>query len=204
MLAWQQIDPQRYAERIASGAQWLLETKGKKNPPSVHIGHDPQLVGWSWAADTHSWLEPTAFATIALVTTGHNNHPRTREAVRLILDRLLPDGGANYGNTLVLGNQLLPHLQPSSIVLWALRSQTVDDPRIGRTLDYLEHELTFRTGCASLAYAILTLTAWQRRPSNAAALLAEAFRRPTTKGNCYKIALLTLAAQPLTLFAESP
>ena len=201
MLAWQQVDPQQYAAAIQQGLEWLVRTEGTTNPKSEHVGHDTMLVGWSWAANTHSWLEPTAFATMALTATGHGQHPRNQQAVQLVVDRLLPAGGANYGNTMVLGNQLLPHLQPSSIALWALAWQQVDDPRIEKSLAYIEHELHNRTGCASLAYALLALTAWNRRPANSQALLDEALSRPGVQESCYKLALLSLAMhdEPLPL-----
>jgi len=47
-------------------------------------------------------------------------HPRADEAVQLMLDRILPGGGCNYGNTIVLDQLLRPHIQPTGIVLLAL------------------------------------------------------------------------------------
>ncbi len=182
ILAWQRLDTKRYADNIAAGVSWLLCHHGKTSPPSPHIGHNTMLTGWSWAADTHSWLEPTAFATLALTATGYGDHPRTREAVALLHDRLLPGGGCNYGNTQVLGQTLVPHLQPSGVVLWALAGETVASPRIEAAIDYMEHAVQQPTGCASLAYAIIALTAWRHRPANAEALIAEACSGPSQEG----------------------
>ncbi|QDU54896.1 hypothetical protein [Aeoliella mucimassa] len=200
-LAWREINAELYSEQLDRGIHWLLESKGKPNPQSEHVGHDTTLVGWSWAANTHSWLEPTAFATMALVAAGENQHPRTREAVRLMVDRLLPGGGANYGNTRILDQTLLPHLQPSSIVMWALAAQGSDDPRVERTLEYIEHELHRPTGCASMAYAIIALTAWNRRPADADKRILDAYNRLGTQDNCYKLSLLLLASNEQPLFA---
>ena len=97
------------------------------------LGHDSSLIGWPWVEGTHSWIEPTAWAVLALKAVGLRQHPRTREAVRLLVDRLLPEGGCNFGNTYVLGQQLLPHLQSSGICLLALAGEKIDDPRIDRT-----------------------------------------------------------------------
>ncbi len=193
VLAWEHAGAGRYADSIHRGIDWLLATKGKTNPQSPQIGHNTMLAGWSWAADTHSWLEPTALATMALTCTGHGHHPRTREAVEILVDRLLPDGGCNYGNTEVLGQTLLPHLQPSGIVLWALAAHQVDDPRIAASLAYLEREVTVPTGAASLAYALLALTAWGRRPNKADTLIEKTLQRSLTQ-SCYQLSLLTLAS----------
>lgn len=196
ILAWHHVGPQRYREPIERAVAWCLRTEGTTSPQHAHIGHDTNLVGWSWAADTHSWLEPTAFAVLALRATGHGAHPRCTEAVRLLQDRLLPGGGCNYGNTLVLGQTLLPHLQPSGVVAWALVGTAASDPRLLLTLDYLEREVARPTGSASLAFALVALAAWGRRPAAADSLIDEALRRSDATGSTYKLALLTLAAQP--------
>lgn len=85
---------------------YLLSSRGEKVDYSENVGHDTQLVGWPWVLGTHSWVEPTAMAVLALRHAGLGTHPRTLEACHLLADRWLPDGGANYGNTFVLGQQL--------------------------------------------------------------------------------------------------
>ena len=102
------------------GVEWLLATRGTTLERGERGGHDPMLVGWPWAEGTHSWVEPTALAVLALKAVGLGDHDRTREAVRLLHDRLFSDGGCNYGNTVVLGQELRPHLQPTAIALLAL------------------------------------------------------------------------------------
>lgn len=195
MLAWQEINAQNYADNIRRATEWTLQAKGTTSPRRPDIGHDCTLTGWSWAPNTHSWLEPTAFAVMALTATGNANHPRTTEAVEILVDRLMPGGGCNYGNTKVLGQPLLPHVQPTGIVLWALSQQNVDDPRIELSCNYLMRELESPTGCSSLAYALIGLAAWNRTPDNARALIAEALNRPQTRQSTYKLALLMLAEQ---------
>jgi hypothetical protein len=193
VMAWHESNPELFEAEIAAGVRWLLAEKGDAPARKAHIGHDTSLLGWSWNAGTHSWLEPTSFATMALKQTGHADHPRTREAVRLLVDRLLPAGGANYGNTLVLGQELLPHLQPSAIAMQALAGEEVDDPRIERSLAYIEQQLAAPTGVTSLAHALMALAAWNRCPANAEELVAEALDRQGTWVSTYKLALLALA-----------
>ena len=50
--------------------------------------------------------------------------PRIREAVRLLWDRQLPHGGWNYGNTVVLKQELRPHLLPTGLArIWPWRAK---------------------------------------------------------------------------------
>ncbi|MEX2172663.1 MAG: hypothetical protein WD851_25315 [Pirellulales bacterium] len=201
ILAWHQLDraadASDYSKPIACATKWALDSRGTTTERKQQIGHDTALVGWSWAADTHSWLEPTAFFVLALKAVGQGEHPRTREAMRLLFDRLLPNGGCNYGNTIVLGQPLLPHIQPTGIAMWALGGEEVQDHRIGLSLDYLEQQLSERTATASLCYGLLGLSANCRRPREAESWLEAAYRREQQRGpSCYKLALIALAATP--------
>ncbi len=167
------------------------------------LGHDSTLIGWPWVEGTHSWIEPTAWAVLALKSVGLAQHARTREAVRLLIDRLLPDGGCNFGNTFVLGQQLLPHLQSSGVCMLALAGEKDNDPRIGRTADYLEREISRHTATASLSFSLLGLAAHDRQPALVGPLLAAAAERMLVRDrSAHKLALLALAAQaadhPLT------
>jgi hypothetical protein len=195
MLAWQMVDRAQYADAIARAASWTLDARGTTTDRKEQIGHDTALIGWPWAAGTHSWLEPTAFFVLALRAIGQGEHPRTREGVRLLVDRILPHGGCNYGNTIVLGQPLLPHVQSTGIALWALGGEQIDDRRIGLSLDYLEQNLSDRTATASLCYALMGLAAHGRRPADADRWLEATFEREYKRGpTCYKLALLALAA----------
>ena len=93
-------------------AAWLLEQKGNAIAVDTAIGsvvgHDTTLVGWPWVEGTHSWVEPTAMAILALDREGFGDHPRVAEGIRVVLNRALAHGGWNYGNTSVFGRQLRP------------------------------------------------------------------------------------------------
>jgi len=173
---------------------WTLQEQGRVAPPSSQVGHDPSLVGWSWAADTHSWLEPTAMFVLALKAAGYHDHSRTREAVRLIVDRLLPEGGCNYGNTFVLGQLTLPQVQPTGIAMLALADEATHDPRVEKSLRYLESNIGPETTTSSLCFGLMALSAFERRPASSKQLLQEACQRTLERGeSCYKVALLLLA-----------
>jgi hypothetical protein len=202
ILAWSAVDGAGYDDRIERGVAWALAQKPWTEERHRVFGHDTTLEGWSWAANTHSWLEPTAFFVRALRGAGYEGHPRTRQAVKLLVDRLLPSGGANYGNTVVLGQELLQHLQPSGIALWALEGETVDDPRLGMSLDYLERAVREPTGVASLCWGVRGLAAHGRDVTGLAAALAEAAPRARRAGGVYKRALVALAAADIVRQAK--
>ena len=65
-----------YRSRALRGAEWLLLQKGKVTwissllyrwvPRKLPVQINPDLQGWPWTAGTASWVEPTAYALIAL------------------------------------------------------------------------------------------------------------------------------------------
>ncbi len=159
VLAWHAFDKLAYATNIEQGVNWMLQAKGKAMEQTDDMGHNTQLVGWSWAEGTHSWIEPTAFHVLALKTVGRGDHPRTREAITLLLDRQLPTGGCNYGNTSVLGQMLRPHIQPTGIALLALAGEQDQGNRIAKSVAWLRKALSKETTRASLAWGLLGLAA---------------------------------------------
>lgn len=195
LFAWSQADRKKYADRIEQGAQWALAQKPWLGVESDDTADDPTIAGWSWAADTYSWLEPTAFFVLGLRQAGYGDQPHARDGVRMLVDRLLPSGGANYGNTIVLGQELLAHVQPTGILTMALAGETIEDERYERTLDYLATAALEPTGTASLCYAIIGLVANDRPVDHFAAKLGEAWHRTENGGSVYKTALVAMAAK---------
>ena len=57
---------------------------------------------------------------LALKAVGFAGHDRVKEAVRMILNRQLPSGGWNYGNTTVFKRELLPMPEHTGQALCAL------------------------------------------------------------------------------------
>jgi hypothetical protein len=195
ILAWRAVDPKRYFNRTFNGKQWLLSVVGKPVPPSDEVGHDVSLIAWPWAEDTHSWLEPTTFSVLALRALGESEHERTMEGIKVMLDRLLPDGGCNYGNTIVLGQFLRPHVHPSGIVATGLAKQFDHTGRLGRMLDYLEAEGMVKAN-NTLCWALIGLSAHGRRPENADELLEASYKRVIAKDpSTQRLALLACAVQ---------
>lgn len=192
VLAWKLAEDGEFHAAIDRAVDWLLTHRGTSGPRPPELGHDTALVGWPWADNTHSWLEPTAFARVALIRAGWGSHPRVDEARRLLLDRQLPDGGCNYGNTLVLGQALLPHVHSTGIALWALADSPLEG-RLEKSAAYVERSLDGDTAAASLSWGLLGLAAHRRAPTDADPWLERAARRPTTLRAPLRQALLALA-----------
>lgn len=196
ILAWLQADSaheSRYGQ-IKRAVEWLLVMRGDPLAQSADLGHDSTLIGWPWVRGTHSWIEPTAWSVAALKAAGYAAHPRVREGVRLLIDRLLPGGGCNYGNTFVLGQALRPHMQPSGAALLALAGERDDSGRMQRTIGYVLREIGPDTTTSSLCHALLGLVAHGQRPVGANGYLAKAYQRTLARdGNAYHLALLLLA-----------
>lgn len=206
VLAW------RMAAEATSSAdravEWILALRARPLPRTWVFGHDTQLQAWPWVEGTHSWVEPTAINLMALKASGQGAHPRAREAVAMLLDRQLPSGGWNFGNTVVLGNTLRPHIQPTGLALAALAGEPSAQDACQRSLDYLQQNLSERTTTASLCYGLLGAAAHKGRPAQADAWLEAAFRRTLLgDGSAYRIALCLLAANqsscPWRVFCET-
>ena len=150
---------------------FLLATSGlslKKDPEPL-FSHNPEIPGWSWRADTAPWVEPTAMTMVALEAAGRGAEPRLDEGRLLLLDRQIPGGGWNYGNTAVFGQVLKPMPESTGMALNALGRKA---PR-----EVVQTSLAYLTDCVpalrtpwSLAWAIFGLGAWEARPGSADAL----------------------------------
>jgi hypothetical protein len=147
--------------RVASdrALTWLLANRGQSIPRSADFGHNSELVGWAYAENTHSWVEPTALAVLALKAAGRANEPATREGVAMLLDRQLPGGGHNYGNTYVLGQLIRPHVQPTGLALLALRGESDASDRLAKSIAWLRRNIGPETTPLSLGWALLGLKA---------------------------------------------
>jgi len=198
ILAWQH-DPNRESS-LKRARQFLLETSGthRRRLAGEPVGHDPALRGWPWIDRTHSWVEPTALALMALKTEGYREHERVREAVAMLLDRQLPKGGWNCGNTIVFGRELHPYLHSSGMALTALAG-LASLSEVGKTLTYLKAALPEVRTPLSLGWGVLGLTAWGERPPDSLAWIQESLSRQKRYGpyNTCWLSLLLVAAAPL-------
>jgi hypothetical protein len=200
ILAWQNLhanqDPQSRAVRF------LLDTAGTQFPLRTDApwAHDTMLKGWPWIDQTHSWVEPTAVSMMALRATGHGRHDRVLEAIRMMLDRQLPHGGWNHGNTLVFGRALHPMPESTGAALTGLAG-VVEQEKVAGSLDYLQGEVDRLRTPISLGWSLLGLAAWDMWPSNGAALVERCLANQSRYGEYDTSALCLLF---LGALAEEP
>ena len=176
---------------ISKAVHFILSTSGEhweKRENSI-IAHNPNLKGWPWSAGTHSWIEPTAMAILALKSCGYARHPRVSEAVRMILDRQLPGGGWNYGNTAVFGKTLRPEPETTGHALAAVAG-LVERTEVALSIDYLNRRIkNIRTPFA-LSWTIFGLTSWFERPKNYKNLILQSLKLQDRYGD-YDTSLLS-------------
>ncbi len=150
-------------EQLAPVARALLAIRGRhadlKDDEDVN-DVDGMLVGWPWAEGNFSWVEPTAWACLALRRVGQGDHPRVAEGQKLLLDRVLETGGLNYGNRRIFGVTLEPIPTPTSLSLLALQGRQ-EDPLVAKSLEYLAHHAAGSDDVDHLGYAILALDAFR-------------------------------------------
>ena len=144
----------------------LQAVKGDAIPDAAANRQDNSLQGWSWIGDTFSWVEPTAWAVLALKhwtrTPGITVDPaRIDVAERLLIDRCCAGGGWNYGNANVLGQDLKAFVPTTAIALLALQDRRTL-PAVVRSLDYLERAATLERSGVALSLALIALTAFGR------------------------------------------
>jgi hypothetical protein len=181
ILAW--LPDPAFASRVEAAAAWLLSHPGQhwaRETNSV-TGHDPSIKGWSWIEGTHSWVEPTAQAMLALAALGRAEAPQVAEAARMLLDRQLPDGGWNYGNTRVFRHMLLPIPESTGHALAALAGRTSRES-VAPSLGYLAGPDCAVATPLSAAWRAFGLTAWDAAPAEALSLLATTLERQSRYG----------------------
>ena len=195
IIAWATSD--HYQKEKDLAIQFLINFSGHHFPKNANsvAGHDTSIKGWPWIADTHSWVIPTGLAIIALQIVGVT-HQRILEGQQMILDRQLPQGGWNYGNTTVLGKELLPLPECTGVALHAL-SNTTDTTLIEKSIDYLIRELPNLRTPISLGWALMGLEAWGMKPSNSDELILESLHLQKKYGQfpLPSLALLLCAAK---------
>lgn len=195
VLAWK--NSPSHKSNWQRGVQFLLETTGIhwKNAPDEPIEHDASIRGWPWIADTHSWVEPTALAVCALRSSGLDKHERTSDGVRLLMNRQLPTGGWNYGNTKVFGKELHPAPESTGAALQALVG-LVGHNEVMKSLDYLTAEVRQAQTPIALGWGLLGLGAWGQAPKESEDLVYEVLKRQDRYGT-YETSSLALLLLPL-------
>jgi hypothetical protein len=193
--AFSEADLSRWADAARRATKWIRYLYGRRIPQTELLGYDSELRGWPWVDGSHSFIEPTAINVLALKAAGYADGPRVREAVDLLLDRMLPQGGWNYGVSIVMGSVSKPRVHPTGLALAALRGEPAAGPHVQKSLAYLRGVVSRRTTTASLCYAVLGAAAHGAWFDGTDRWIAAAAQRTLdTDQSPYKLALLGLAA----------
>ena len=165
IIAWKKATG--FDNEIDRAAQFLVKNTGKHWPKkkTAPVDHDTAIKGWPWIQDTHSWIEPTALAILALRSCGYSEHQRVLEAVKMILDRQLPSGGWNYGNKIAFDKKLKPIPESTSHALASL-SGLIEKEQIQLSLEYLKKKVPNLRTPLALSWAIFGMSSWSNRPAN--------------------------------------
>lgn len=112
---------------LSGGAQQraldhVVTAQGRVTSDSPIVPHVGSLRGWAWTAGTAGWVEPTSRAVLALRTL-RPSAPQITDGVGYLLDRECVDGGWNYGNRSVYGEDLPPYAQTTAVAMLALHPE---------------------------------------------------------------------------------
>ena len=97
----------------------LESLEGQRVVSDAAIPLDGDLAGWPWTLDTFGWVDPTARALLALRLLRPGSD-RIADGIALLRDRSSVGGGWNYGNRVVLGEELPPFAHTTAIALLGL------------------------------------------------------------------------------------
>jgi hypothetical protein len=176
--------------------KFLLSVRGNRidEANSRLLKLDGGLQAWAWAMGTASWVEPTAYALLALKAHGLGAHERVKVGERFLLDRACYEGGWNYGNKEVLDVVLEPMPTVTAYALLALQDLDRTHEVITKSLRYLEAELAARQSSLALALGVLCFDAYARETERlVAGLLARQEADGSWRGNYHLTALAALA-----------
>jgi len=181
VMAWHGSEKHKADQQRA--VNFLVHTTGRHftNPPDSPVAHDPSIRGWPWIEETHSMVEPTALSILALRAAGYREHSRTREAIRMLMNRQLPNGGWNYGNTMVYGRELYPQPETTGLALAALAGE-VPNRDLERSIAYLESRVSRLRTPLSLGWSLIGLHAWGIRPGKTKPWVLECLGRQAGSG----------------------
>jgi uncharacterized protein (DUF362 family) len=84
---------------------------------------DLTLPGWTWVTDDYAWVEPTAWACLALRRAGQGAHSRVVQGQEVLLDRSSDEGGTNHAGRQLFGQPARSLTEPTALALLALQGR---------------------------------------------------------------------------------
>ncbi len=123
---------------------------------------DDSFYGWSWTHGTASWVEPTAYACLALRGSKEifaMAKTRLQLAEKMLYDRVCAGGGWNTGNPATYGAVGSPEFGPTAFALLALRGQAARHEN-QQGVAWIEQNWANVKTPSALAQAAITLRAY--------------------------------------------
>lgn len=112
-------------EQLENVLDHIEEARAAWAGASDVVPHDPALLGWSWTENSFGWIEPTAWAVLAL----RRHRPSSAvlaDGLAVLRDRECSGGGWNHGNPLAFGEWLPPYGQTTALGLLAVQGAEAD------------------------------------------------------------------------------
>lgn len=204
-------------ERAARGLRWLVGHGGidpgwliralyRLWPAALPVRMDPSLRGWSWNPEAFSWVEPTAYALLALkkgraVLSGPDVDARIHEGESLLYDRVCDGGGWNYGNTNVYGVPVPPYPEVTAIALLGLQDRRELSPHRS-SIQAMRRMLGEVDSGFALSWVIACLAVHGEDTAAERQRLAASYARTGFLGSTRTLALALIAsAAPERVFA---
>jgi Prenyltransferase and squalene oxidase repeat len=201
-------------DRARSSTGWLLGQQGRPlgwylsllyrvAPSLLPVRLNPDFKGWPWRSHATGFVEPTAYALIALKKLRPHADPRAeariKEAEAMLYDRMCPSGGWNYGNSVVLGVDLPPYADVTALTLIALQEHRRSEPNVV-SLTALRRMLTEVDSSLALAWAILCLSLYGEDTESLQRRLELRYRQRPYLVDTRALALAVLALAGSTVF----
>jgi hypothetical protein len=198
---------EKYTKAIQAGLRWVCDdwprdstwwrrTIRKLSFGARHSKQNDRYRGWGWTPGTSSWVEPTAFALLALENQAVGDLRGTVEKRRklgeaLLYDRMCPGGGWNCGNPEVYGVAGEPLVIPTTWALLALRHYPERRENTD-SLTWMENNLAKIQGPGSYALARICLAVYGRHRERNAANFGN---QNESLGSLQVVAWMSLAAR---------
>jgi len=188
-------------DAVARAIGWLLAVDTLKLDEDAMqktdrvLGLDFSLRGWPWLPNQAAWIEPTAFALLALATAPATTEltRRVEEGVTYLVQRRCLGGGWSVGNPLMLGQALPARAHPTAWALLAL-ARMAPGRILPEDLSALRSEMDSDSGAPALALGALALHASGKDTAGPLLRLQE-IQQPdgSWDGNPFHTALAVLA-----------
>ncbi|MBX9689999.1 MAG: hypothetical protein K2X27_25030 [Candidatus Obscuribacterales bacterium] len=145
---------------------WLLDNRAERYSAAGRFvlllwkGPEYDYVrGWPWNEGTFDWIEPTAYALLALRKSEQKDAMRLKvmsSAEEYLLKYACKNGGWNFGDRNLYGVANPPDIQSTAVSLLALKSETLkNEAKILKAMKYLhEHKTASSQEMAWLAFIL--------------------------------------------------